>query len=56
MVIGATGFGIAPMRRMKLTTITEYFEHRYNRNVRLVAGMICLLAGVLNMGVFPPAL
>jgi len=53
LLIGATGLGVAPLRRMQLTTITEFFERRYSRNVRLVAGMICLLAGVLNMSLFP---
>lgn len=52
-VLGATGFVIARLRRMNLTTITEYFERRYSRNVRITAGTLCALAGILNMGLFP---
>ncbi len=53
LIIGATGFVIGPLRRMRLTTIPEFFERRYNRRTRIVAGVICALAGVLNMGLFP---
>lgn len=53
LILGATGFVISHLRQMKLTTIPEYFEHRYNRKVRVVAGVICALAGILNMGLFP---
>ena len=44
VVLGATGWVIAPLRRLKLTTIPEYFQHRYNRRTRVVAGFICALA------------
>jgi SSS family solute:Na+ symporter len=53
LTLGATGFVIGRMRAMNLTTIPEYFEHRYSRRVRLLAGIICALAGILNMGLFP---
>ena len=52
-VLGATGWVIAPLRKLRLTTIPEYFQHRYNRRTRIVAGFICALAGILNMGLFP---
>lgn len=51
--LGATGFVIGPLRRMELTTLPEYFERRYNKSVRVVAGSICAIAGILNMGLFP---
>jgi len=53
LVIGLTGLGIGRMRRLRLTTIPEFFERRYNRRVRIVAGTLCLVAGVLNMSIFP---
>lgn len=52
-IFGVTGFVIARLRRMELTTITEFFERRFRREVRVVAGVICALAGILNMGLFP---
>ncbi len=53
VVLGSTGLVIGPLRRMNLLTIPEYFERRYSRRVRVVGGMICALAGILNMGLFP---
>ncbi len=50
LVIGLTGVGIARMRRLRLTTIPEYFERRYNRRVRVAAGILCVVAGVPKMG------
>ena len=44
---------IGQLRKLKLTTIPEFFEIRFNRRVRVLAGIICVLAGVLNMGLFP---
>jgi len=51
--LGATGFVITRLRELKLVTIPEYFQVRYSRRVRILAGTICVLAGVLNMGLFP---
>jgi SSS family solute:Na+ symporter len=53
VILGATGWVIAPLRQLRLTTIPEYFQHRFNRRTRIVAGFICALAGILNMGLFP---
>jgi len=52
-VLGSTGFVIARLRQMSLTTIPEYFERRYGKTVRVTAGVICAAAGILNMGLFP---
>ncbi|MDC0274398.1 hypothetical protein OAK91_06670, partial [Planctomycetaceae bacterium] len=53
MGLGASGFVISRLRELSLTTIPEYFEIRFDRRVRVLAGSICVLAGVLNMGLFP---
>lgn len=53
IVMGATGFVVKNLRLLNLTTIPEYFEVRYSRRVRIVAGTICAMAGVVNMGLFP---
>jgi len=52
-ILGSTGFVIQKFRRMELLTIPEYFEKRFNRPTRIVGGIICALAGILNMGLFP---
>lgn len=51
--IGATGFGIRKLRSLNLTTLPEFFEIRYDKSTRVLAGIICALAGILNMGLFP---
>ena len=51
--IGATGFVIKKLRELKLMTIPEYFEARYGRGVRVLAGVLMALGGSLNLGIFP---
>jgi len=51
--MGVTGFVVKNLRLLNLTTIPEYFEVRYSRRVRIVAGAICATAGIINMGLFP---
>lgn len=53
LLLGSTGFVIARLREMKLTTIPEFFERHYDRKTRIIAGIICAVAGILNMGLFP---
>ncbi|MEN8255489.1 MAG: sodium:solute symporter family protein [Verrucomicrobiota bacterium] len=53
VVLGTTGIVISPLRKLKLLTIPEYFERRFNRRTRVVGGVICAVAGILNMGLFP---
>jgi len=53
VTLGSTGFVIRRLREAKLTTIPEYFQVRYDRKVRATAGIICAVAGILNMALFP---
>jgi SSS family solute:Na+ symporter len=53
VLLGLTGFVIGPLRRLELLTISEYFEHRFDRRTRVIGGAIGALAGILNMGLFP---
>lgn len=53
IILGSTGFVVKKLRQLKLTTIPEYFEIRYNRQVRVTAGTICAIAGIINMALFP---
>ena len=53
VTLGSTGFVVRRLREHRLTTIPEYFQVRYARRVRVTAGIICAVAGILNMGLFP---
>ncbi len=52
LVVGLTGFVIVPMRNAGVMTIPELFEQRFGTRVRWLAGLVVILGGVLNMGVF----
>ncbi len=51
-VIGLTGFCIKPLRDSGAMTIPEMFEKRFGRRIRWAAGVVIVLGGLLNMGVF----
>lgn len=52
LVIGITGFGIKPLRESGVLTLPELFERRFGAKVRWAAGLVIVLGGLLNMGVF----
>jgi Na+/proline symporter len=52
LLVGITGFVIVPMRNAGVMTIPELFEKRFGKRVRWLAGLVVILGGVLNMGVF----
>ena len=51
--VGRTGFVITRLREMRILTVPEYFERRYGRSVRVLAGMLMAFGGSLNLGIFP---
>ena len=51
-VVGWTGFCVKPLRDSGAMTIPELFEQRYGKFVRWLAGVVIVLGGLLNMGVF----
>src|SRR5205085_2274999 len=51
-LVGATGFCIKPLRDSGVMTIPELFRTRYGRGVQWLAGVVIVLGGLLNMGVF----
>ncbi|MFP6767149.1 MAG: sodium:solute symporter family protein [Planctomycetaceae bacterium] len=51
-VIGLTGLVVYRLRQEAVLTVPEYYERRYSRSVRVVGGIMMVVAGVLNMGVF----
>ena len=50
--IGLTGFCIKPLRDSGVMTIPEMFDRRFGPRIRWSAGVVIVLGGLLNMGVF----
>ena len=51
-LIGVTGFCIGPLRESGVMTLPELFERRFGPRIRWAAGVVIVLGGLLNMGVF----
>jgi solute:Na+ symporter, SSS family len=51
-VVGLTGFVIKPLRDSGVITIPELLEHKFGQRIRWAAGVVIVLGGLLNMGVF----
>lgn len=51
-LVGYTGFCIKPLRDSGVVTIPELLEKRFGSFVRWLAGVVIVLGGLLNMGVF----
>src|SRR6267154_1095462 len=52
LVVGLTGFVINPLRDSGVMTIPELFEKKFGPRIRWSAGVVIVLGGLLNMGVF----
>ena len=51
-VVGMTGFIVGRLRSLKVLTIPEFYERRFDRKTRILGGIMLTLGGVLNMGLF----
>ena len=51
-VVGWTGFCIKPLRDQQAITLPELFENKFGKWVRWGSGVVIVLGGLLNMGVF----
>lgn len=51
-LIGKTGFVIKKLRELEIRTVPEYFVLRYSNSIRVIAGVLTFLTGILNMGIF----
>ncbi len=52
LLVGLSGFVIVPLRKARVITIPELFEERFGKRVRWLAGLVVVVGGVLNMGIF----
>lgn len=53
IIIGLTGWVVYRLRQSRVMTINELLERRYSRRFRIFCGILCFIAGVINMGIFP---
>lgn len=51
-LVGYTGFCVKPLRDSGVMTIPELFEKKFGSRIRWAAGVVIVLGGLLNMGVF----
>jgi len=52
LVVGVTGLCIKPLRDSGVVTIPELIERRFGPRIRWASGVVIVLGGLLNMGVF----
>ena len=52
LVVGLTGFCIKPLRDSGVITIPELIDRQFGQKIRWAAGVVIVLGGLLNMGVF----
>lgn len=52
LIIGLTGFIVVPLRRLKVLTIPEFYEFKFDKSTRVFGAIILVFAGILNMGLF----
>ncbi len=52
IIVGLTGFCLKPLRNAGVITIPELFDKVYGKKVRWLSGVVIVLGGLLNMGVF----
>ena len=52
LIVGLTGFVVYRLRQTEVMTIPEYYAQRYSQGVRVLGGIMMVLSGVLNMGLF----
>jgi SSS family solute:Na+ symporter len=52
LVVGLTGFCVKPLRDSGVMTIPELLERKYGPRIRWASGVVIVLGGLLNMGVF----
>ena len=51
-LVGTTGFCVSRLRDSGVTTIPELFDRQFGSRIRWLSGVVIVLGGLLNMGVF----
>ena len=53
LYISITGWGVYRFRETRALTVAQFLEMRYNKNIRISAGLLAWVAGLINFGLFP---
>ncbi|WP_432800415.1 sodium:solute symporter family protein [Poriferisphaera sp. WC338] len=53
IIVALAGYVIYRFRETRALTLAQYFEMRYNKPVRIIAGLLAWLSGIINFGIFP---
>lgn len=52
LFVGLSGFVVKPLREAGVMTIPELINNKFGENIRVASGIVIVLGGLLNMGVF----
>ena len=53
LMVALTGFVVYRYRETRVMTMAQFFEVRYSRKFRIFMGVLAVLSGVVNYGIFP---
>ena len=53
LYINISGWAVYRFRETRALTVAQFLEMRYNRSVRVMAGILAWVAGIVNFGLFP---
>ena len=53
LLIALSGWVVYRYRETRALTLAQFFEQRYSRKVRIFAGLLAWVSGVVNFGIFP---
>lgn len=53
LFIALSGFIVYRYRETRAMTLAQFFEARYSRGFRILAGFLCFFSGAINYGIFP---
>ncbi len=53
LFLALSGFVIYRFRETRALTLAQFFEARYSRGFRVMAGFLCFVSGLINYAIFP---
>lgn len=53
LYISISGWAVYRFRQTRALTVAQFLEMRYNKNIRIFAGILAWFAGLINFGLFP---
>lgn len=53
VLMAVSGWSVYRFRETRAMTVPQYLEMRYSRGVRITAGIVAWVAGMINFGIFP---